>query len=40
MDEAMFTPEAMYTFLMQYCPEATMNVIGQGLHSSGGYSAF
>ena len=38
IDEVAFTEEedrlakAMYTFLMQYCPELTMNVIGQGLH--------
>ncbi|CAL1169149.1 unnamed protein product [Cladocopium goreaui] len=42
-DEAAFTEEedrlakAMYTFLMQYCPEPTMNVIGQGLHDANGF---
>ena len=43
IDEAAFTEEedrlakAMYTFLMQYCPEPTMNVIGQGLHDANGF---
>lgn len=29
--------KAMYTFLMQYCPEPTMNVIGQGLPDANGF---
>ena len=43
LDEAAFTEEderlakAMYTFLMQYCPEPTLNVIGQGLHDANGF---
>ena len=43
IDEVAFTEEedrlakAMYTFLMQYCPEPTMNVIGQGLHDANGF---
>ena len=43
VDSEMLTPEedplskAMYTFLMQYCPEPTMNVIGQGLNDVNGF---
>ena len=43
VDSEMLTPEedrlakAMYTFLMQYCPEPTMNVIGQGLNDANGF---
>lgn len=43
VDELGFTEEedrlakAMYTFLMQYCPEPTMNVVGQGLHDANGF---
>lgn len=27
----------MYTFLAQYCPEPTMNVVGQALHTAKGF---
>ena len=46
LDDAMQTPEedllakAMYTFLVQYCPEPTMNVVGQGLHTANGFEVW
>ena len=46
IDEQMMTPEedllakAMYTFLIQYCPEPTMNVVGQGLHTANGFEVW
>ena len=46
VDETSFTTEedllskAMYTFLMQYCPEPTMNVIGQGLPDANGFEVW
>ncbi|CAE7561497.1 unnamed protein product [Symbiodinium natans] len=30
----------MYTFLIQYCPEPTMNVIGQGLRDANGFEVW
>ena len=32
--------KAMYTFLIQYCPEPTMNVIGQGLQDANGFEVW
>ena len=46
IDEAKFSLEesrlskAMYTFLIQYCPEPTMNVIGQGLRDANGFEVW
>ena len=46
VDESTFTSEesrlakAMYTFLIQYCPEPTMNVIGQGLRDANGFEVW
>ncbi|CAE7335487.1 unnamed protein product, partial [Symbiodinium pilosum] len=46
VDETAFTSEesrlakAMYTFLIQYCPEPTMNVIGQGLRDANGFEVW
>ena len=46
IDEQMMTPEedllakAMYTFLIQYCPEPTMNVVGRGLHTANGFEVW
>ena len=46
LDDAMQTPEedllakAMCTFLVQYCPEPTMNVVGQGLHTANGFEVW
>ena len=46
IDDQMMTPEedllakAMYTFLIQYCPEPTMNVVGQGLHTANGFEVW
>ena len=31
---------AMYTFLMQYCPEPTMNVVGQGFGDENGFEVW
>ena len=46
LDDEMNTPEedqlskALYTFLIQYCPEPTMNVIGQGLQGTNGFEVW
>ena len=46
VDKTAFTSEesrlakAMYTFLIQYCPEPTMNVIGQGLRDANGFEVW
>ena len=46
VDETAFASEesrlskAMYTFLIQYCPEPTMNVIGQGLRDANGFEVW
>ena len=46
VDDALFSPEedqlskAMYTFLIQYCPEPTMGVVGQGLHNANGFEVW
>ena len=32
--------KAMYTFLIQYCSEPTMNVIGQGLRDANGFEVW
>ena len=46
VDDAVFTDEedqlskAMYTFLIQYCPEPTMGVVGQGLPNANGFEVW
>lgn len=46
VDELTLSPEddrlakALHTFLMQYCPEPTMNVIGQGMHDANGFEVW
>ena len=46
LDDEMNTPEedqlskALYTFLIQYCPEPTMNVIGHGLQGTNGFEVW
>ena len=46
LDDEMNSPEedqlskALYTFLIQYCPEPTMNVIGQGLQGTNGFEVW
>lgn len=46
IDDLMMTTEedllakAMYTFLIQYCPEPTMNVVGLGLHTANGFEVW
>ena len=39
-DDEIQLSQALYTFLVQYCPESTMNVIGQGTTGTNGFEVW